>query len=155
MESENMAIYDDLKGKISLTGQSAVSKVKDLSETVRLTGTISEVESEINELYKKIGYETYVAHLNDSVPETEELISQVSALHQRIEDMKAQMQAIQTANTCPNCGSKTKMGMLFCSNCGFKLPEPVAEEHPGFCKNCGAPIVKGAQVCTSCGTPLK
>ena len=150
-----MAIYDNLKDKLSQTSQSAVSRVKDLSETMRLNTEIGDIENQINDLYSKIGYEVYIAYKDKPLPEVEGMIAEISELHNRIEESKLLIQAMQSANTCPACGNKIKPGMAFCSSCGAKLPEAAAPERAAFCSQCGAPAVDGADFCMSCGAELE
>lgn len=149
-----MAFIENVKGKFSQAGASTVQKAKELSELARLNSAVSDAEKQISELYGKIGYEVYCAYHDAPLPEVAELIGQVSALHQNIQDCKAQIKAINTANTCPQCGAKISKGMAFCSGCGFKLPvveQPAAAGQASFCTNCGAPIAAGSAFCTSCG----
>ena len=151
-----MAIYDGLKEKLAQTSQTAANKVKDLSETVRLNTNNSEIEDEISDLYGKIGYEIYLAHKDDPIPEVKDYIEQITELHKRIAENNTLIHAMQSANTCPNCGGKLKPGMVFCSSCGLKLPERIEEpEKAAFCSNCGAPVVKDAAFCTSCGAKIE
>ena len=154
-----MAIYDNLKDKLTQTSQSAVSRVRDLSETVRLNTEIGDIENQINDLYCKMGYEIYVAYKDRPIEEVKGLISEVTELHERIEESKQLIQAMQAVNTCPNCGNRIKPGMIFCSSCGTKLPESEEVEEPveraAFCSKCGAPIVGDASFCMSCGEKLE
>ena len=150
-----MALFNDLRGKLSQASQSTVSKVKDLSEIARLNGEITEAETQISELYSKIGFEIYKAYHEDPLPEVSDMISQVTQLHQKISDNKSLIQAINSANVCPQCGNKIKQGMAFCSGCGYKLPvqEPSIDSTL-FCSNCGAAVAKGMAFCTSCGKKI-
>lgn len=153
-----MAFIDDMKGKFTQASQTTMKKAKDLSELAKLNGSISEAEKQINELYGKIGFEVYRAYSENPLPEAAELIAQVSELHRKIEDCRAQIKAINAANTCPQCGAKVAKGMSFCGECGFKLPAPkqpeTSEAAPGFCSNCGAQLPEGAMFCTECGTKV-
>ena len=149
-----MAIYDILKDKLTQTSQSAVSRVKDLSETVRLNTEIGDLENQINDLYCKMGYEIYIAYKEKPLEEVKELIDQITNLHIQIDESKQLIQAMQAANTCPNCGNKIKPGMIFCSSCGTKLPEPEVVE-AAFCSKCGAPVVGDADFCMTCGEKLE
>jgi class 3 adenylate cyclase/tetratricopeptide (TPR) repeat protein len=47
---------------------------------------------------------------------------------------------------CPNCGSATRPGQKFCSECG----QPLASS----CPNCGAAYEGSPRFCGECGTPL-
>jgi hypothetical protein len=65
---------------------------------------------------------------------------------------------------CPNCGSQTGEGAVFCDQCGTRLPKPeVAAPEiapaPGagsvICPACGAGNVPGEAFCDFCGSPLE
>ncbi len=154
-----MAFFHKVKDTFSQAGQSTVKMAKEFSETTKLNNEISEAETQINNLYLEIGYQIYVAHSADPLPEVAELIEKINALHDKIDDNRAQIQAINAAGHCPNCGAKIKPGMAFCSSCGTKLaveqpqPEPKPAK-PMFCANCGAQVSPDASFCTSCGAPI-
>lgn len=153
-----MAFMGSMRDRISHAGQSTVQKAKDLSEVAKLNTTISDAEYQIGELYGKIGYEVYRAYYDRPLPEVAELISDVTALHQTIESCKTQINAINSANTCPNCGAKIKPQMAFCSGCGFRLPlveRPAVPNQTAFCTNCGKPIAPNMVFCTFCGNKVK
>ena len=60
-----MAFFDELGKTLSMAGQAAVQKTKDVTETTRLNMTISEEEKNIKSLYLQIG-ELYASiHGND------------------------------------------------------------------------------------------
>lgn len=148
-----MAFFDEMKHKVTQVGQSAAKGAKDFSEVTRLNSEISDAESRINQLYNRIGYEVYCAYSANPLPEVKELIEQINGLHETIEARRAQIQAINAASRCPNCGAKIRPDMAFCSNCGAHLVQP---ERPkaaasAFCSNCGAPLAAGAAFCTGCG----
>lgn len=151
-----MAFMNNMRDRLTQTSQSTAQKARDFSELVKLNGTVSNAEKQISELYGKIGYEVYCAYCNVPLPEVAELIQQVTDLHQTIEACKAQIKAINTADTCPKCGAKISKGMAFCSGCGHKLiveEKPVAER-ASFCSNCGAQISADLMFCTSCGQKI-
>lgn len=154
-----MALFDNMKNKISAAGQSTVQKAKDLTEITKLNSAISGAEEQVRELYTTMGYEIYRAYYEKPLPEVAELIAQITALHQKIEDCKAQIDTINEVKTCPQCGSKVSKDMAFCGNCGSKLPveEPAAvaeEAKPAFCGVCGAPITADTVFCTNCGNKV-
>ena len=148
-----MAFFDEMKHKVTQVGQSAAKSAKDFSEVTRLNSEISDAESRINQLYNRIGYEVYCAYSANPLPEVKELIEQINGLHETIEDRRAQIQAINAASRCPNCGAKIRSDMAFCSNCGAHLvqPEQPKATASAFCSSCGAPLAAGAAFCTGCG----
>lgn len=153
-----MALFDTMKNKISAAGQTTVQKAKDLTEITKLNSTISGAEEQVRELYTTMGYEVYRAYYENPLPEVAELIAQITQLHQKIEDCKAQIDAINAVKTCPQCGGKVSKDMAFCGNCGFRLPAeeaaPVEEAKPAFCGVCGAPITAESVFCTNCGNKV-
>lgn len=157
-----MAFMDQMRDKLTQASQSTVQKAKDLSEIARLNGVISNAEKQINDLYTKIGYAVYCAYYEAPLPEAADLINQVTELHQTIENSKAQINAINAADSCPACGAKISKGMAFCGNCGHKLivaeqpaAEVPAEPRPAFCANCGAPLSPDSMFCNSCGQKIE
>ena len=149
-----MAFFDQMKNKLTATSQSAVQKAKDLTETTRLNSQVNEAEREINELYRKLGFEIYLAYREEPLPEGAELIARINELSERVETLKKQIQTINRASLCPECGARISKGMVFCSSCGCKLPE-VEERIPAMCANCGAELEEGALFCTGCGTRVE
>jgi len=66
--------------------------------------------------------------------------------------------------TCPNCGSTTSEGAIFCDQCGTRLPQPEAAAPAAapvpaggsvICPACGAGNVPGEAFCDFCGSPLE
>lgn len=121
-----MAFFDEMKNRVTQASQSAAKSAKEFSEITRLNGEISDAESRINQLYNQIGYEVYCAYSAHPLPEAADLIEQVNALHDKIENCRMQIQTINAASRCPNCGAKIRPGMAFCSSCGTRVEQPAA-----------------------------
>lgn len=118
-----MAFFDDMKEKLSQASQTAVKKTKELSDIARLNSEISATEKQISELYRKMGSEIYRVYRENPQPEVAEMMVQVTSLLQKIEENRAQLETINVVHNCPQCGARVKDEMVFCSSCGFKLPE--------------------------------
>lgn len=152
-----MAIFDAMKTKISAAGQTTVQKAKELTEITKLHSAISGAEEQIRELYTDLGYEIYCAYYDNPLPEVEDQIQKITDLHQKIEDCRAQIDAINAAKNCPQCGVKVARGMTFCGSCGCRLAAEEAappEEYAAFCDVCGTPIAEDTVFCTNCGNKL-
>lgn len=153
-----MAFFDEMKNKLTATSQSAVQKAKDLTETTRLNSQVNETEKEISALYRQLGFVIYQAHRDDPIPEGAELIARISELHGKVEELKAQIQNVNRASLCPTCGARISKGMVFCTNCGSKLPAveeaPREEKKAARCTACGAALEEGSLFCTKCGTKV-
>lgn len=146
-----MAFFDNMKSKLTATSQTAVQKARELTEIARLNAQVSEAENQINELYRRLGHEIYQAYREAPLSVGTELIGRINELHDDIADCKAQIQVLNQANLCPNCGARINKGMLFCSSCGAKLPAPESKQ-ARLCSGCGEVLEDGALFCTACGT---
>ena len=148
-----MALLDQMRDKLSQASQTTMQKAKEISDLARLNNQISAAEAKITELYGKIGYEIYCAYRESPPAEAAALMEEVTQLHGTIRSCRAQIMAINSAGTCPQCGAKTGRGMTFCSSCGYRLqPEsPPTGSQGRFCRYCGAPISEDAAFCTACG----
>lgn len=122
-----MAIFDNVRDRLTQAGQSTVQKAKGLSEVAKLTAQISNLENQVNDMYRQIGYAIYCAHHEDPLPEVAGAINAITEMHNNIENCRAQIKAINAADTCPQCGAKVNKGMVFCGSCGYRL---VAEQQP-------------------------
>lgn len=153
-----MAFINDIRNKITQAGQSTVQKGKDLSEVSRLNNIISTTENQINELYAKIGYEIYRTYADSPLPVVADLIGQVKDLSQNIENCKMQINTINAAILCPQCGAKINKKMVYCYTCGYNLlmktAPQVLKQEEYFCTNCGAEILPSCKYCTSCGQKI-
>ena len=155
-----MAIFDNMRDKLTQAGQSTVQKAKGLSEVAKLNAQISGLENQVNDMYRQIGYAIYCAHHEDPLPEVAGAINQITEMHKSIENCRAQIKAINTADTCPQCGAKVSKSMVFCGGCGYRLvaeqPEqPAAAGQPIFCSNCGTACPPDSAFCPSCGQAVK
>lgn len=57
--------------------------------------------------------------------------------------------APRKTGNCPNCGAKCREGVLYCAQCGAKLPTFLTHR----CSSCGEQLAAGAKFCAYCGTP--
>ena len=57
---------------------------------------------------------------------------------------------------CKTCGAPLSADSEFCTNCGNKQPEPVAEEAaaPNLCPHCGATLAEDSAFCVICGNAV-
>lgn len=151
-----MDFINNVRDKLSHTSKYAAQKAKDLSEIAKLKGAISNAEKQTSALYGNIGYRVYCAYHDKPLPEVEDLIKQVMELQQTIQTCKAQITAINTVDSCPQCGAGINKGMAFCSVCGNKLPAErrSAAEKTIFCSNCGAQLSAESMFCASCGQKI-
>lgn len=55
---------------------------------------------------------------------------------------------------CPRCGKEIDEAAVYCTKCGYKLPQKNTEVEQRFCPKCGAEVRKEENFCSSCGTRI-
>lgn len=67
--------------------------------------------------------------------------------------MATSLQATDSPNRCPSCGTSVRVGAKFCPKCAAPLVRSVsASVQPAeMCPHCGDPLKLGAKFCKSCG----
>ena len=148
-----MAFFEQLGKKISKSGQDAAQKAKNLAETVRINGLISEDEKRINSTYFQIGklyYETF-----GNSPSDERFagfineINDAKAMIQKNSDIVKQLRGVVV---CEKCGGEVSNNSTFCSACGTPITVAVTASAGNACTNCASLLTEGQVFCTNCGT---
>ncbi|MCD8160563.1 MAG: zinc ribbon domain-containing protein [Clostridiales bacterium] len=148
-----MALFDNLKGKFTQVGQDAIQRTREMSEVARLESRISSAKDKINGLYGEIGYRIYMAYSDKPLPEVASLLAQVSGLHAEIDQAQVQINAINSATTCPRCKAKIDRNAAFCSECGLKIIRTAPNKQTQrVCVGCGKPLAADVLFCSECGT---
>lgn len=157
-----MAFYDNLKDKISKTGQDAIQKTQNIADATKLSMTNNQIEKSNKELYEKIGriyFEKYQNTIDDA--DILELTNQLLSNQGQIKANTDQIYALKGVQPCPGCGAEVTKGVKFCAKCGTQVPEWVepqvntniseSKNTPSgdFCTSCGVYMVNGA--CPVCG----
>lgn len=149
-----MAFFDDVRGRVSHAGKSAVQKTKDFAETTRLNSAISETRRKINELYKVIGQEIFSTYQEKPLPEVADYISKIKEHNLQIRDYQEQIRRINAFVICPQCNTKAKEDAIFCAECGYKFPKNMAGQMNEFCPGCGSPVNSEMTFCNVCGKQI-
>ena len=165
-----MAFTDKLKS----VAKNISDKTSSAVETSKQNQKIKAEKAAIEACVKQIGefiYEQY--QQGEAQPEAAAaLCEQIDAHNAAIEEAKAEIERIKTAETaapeaapvevavevavsapegaiCPGCGSENLPGTKFCNNCGEKL---AADKR--VCE-CGAEVAVGVKFCGSCGAKFE
>lgn len=155
------SLIDNLDRQISRLGKNVLSKGKDMTDSVRLSGLIRESEEKQAEVYRKIG-----EYVFENYGETEDEMLQAwknEILQTRMEmqGYKEQLNRLKNVVSCPNCGTAIPADSAFCNACGTRIEKQVqvSREPQGnsgrVCPNCGAQAEGDAAFCTICGTRLQ
>lgn len=153
-----MAFFDDLGKKLSQVGQMAAQKTKEMTDSARIKGLISDEEKNLTNYYLQIGQLYVNTHFNDYEDAFAELMTGITECASKIRDYRQQLQVIKGIVTCEKCGAEIPNSVAFCSACGApapKQPEPVAPvDNTPKCPGCGSAITKDAAFCPFCGKSL-
>ncbi|MDD6312161.1 MAG: zinc ribbon domain-containing protein [Firmicutes bacterium] len=157
-----MASFDEIKDKLSQTGQDAVKKAKCFADVTRLNASVYAEERIRNNLYQEIG-RIFYSENNDAPPERySELFASVAESEKKISGMKAEILKTKELKICPKCKEKCSSSADYCHRCGAELPKSEAcennkdngSEQTVYCSGCGAACPADAVICTNCGEKL-
>lgn len=146
-----MAFLDQLSTKLTQVGQATARKTKELTDTAKINLMIAEEEKKITAHLTKLGACYLEQHPDDFEDAFADLIAEIRASREKINQGKQQLIERKGVAHCPNCGAQVSNRVAFCSACGSKV-EPTG----GFdiCPTCGEAVEKGMCFCTSCGKPM-
>ena len=151
-----MAFLEKISKTVTEASQKTIAKTKELADTTKLNGMISEQEKAIAAQYSRIG-ELYVSlHKDDYEEAFSEMMIFIAEAETKIEACKAQIQEYKKVRVCENCGSQLPDNALFCSVCGSGVtqPHPEIPAHHVKCGHCGEVVKEGTRFCISCGKPM-
>ena len=120
-----MGILDDVVVNAKSAAQTVGKMAGQFVDMSKLRINLSELNGEINRRYQELGQFIYEAKKAGTADETE-LDEKIAGL----DDLYAQLAALQNKVTCPCCGKQMEIDATFCSHCGMKLTkdEAPAEE---------------------------
>lgn len=147
-----MAFFNNVGKVLTETGQGAVRKTKDLTETVRLNGAISEEEEKINALYSQIGEALYA---NMERIEKKALISYINwkangaegSVEGEEEICRAVLEKQDYLTAVVEIRSRKEIIADYQEQ--IRILKGI-----GKCPNCGADVAAGAAFCSNCGSPV-
>lgn len=152
-----MAFLDEIDKKLTMLGQGAIQKTKEVSDTAKLTAAIKNLENQKKECLAELG--TYfVLNYRELANEQENiLISKIDSFSTEIAQYQEQLSKLKRIIYCPQCNAEIPMNSLFCNVCGVKIENRLTESitpDKGICKKCGTSIEEGQLFCTNCGTKV-
>lgn len=151
-----MSILEDFGRKANEIGQRAALKTRELSETARLNGMISDAERKIEDTYYQIG-KTYVEiHKDDPEEALSSMVQTICEEENKITVCRQQILTLRRVRRCEVCGAEVSTTAAFCVNCGNPLPK-VDDVPDGFvkCMGCGSLVNKDMRFCPTCGKPIE
>jgi membrane protease subunit (stomatin/prohibitin family) len=151
-----MAFFDEVGKKIAQTSQGVAQKTKNMAETVKLNGMISDEEKRISNAFLQIGktyYETYGGNPDQLFAQ---LIAGINDSKAKIGSYQEQVKQLKGIVRCSKCGGEVPYGAPFCSSCGVTMNvAPSAPDGSIFCGKCGSSVAPGKVFCTNCGGKIE
>jgi len=150
-----MPLFDEIGKRIAQTSQSAAQKAKDLAETAKLNGMISEEQKSINNAFQQIGKAYYEAYGGNPDQLFAPLIAGINDSKVKIVTYSDQIKQIKGIVNCQKCGGEVPYGAPFCSSCGSPMnTAPAAPDNAVLCGACGVSLAANAAFCTGCGSKV-
>lgn len=116
---DNVGKFAERAGaKIGQAASGVADKSKVLAEKTKLKGQISTENSNINKAYTELGKRYFEISGSNPSAEFESIVGNIKASMAHIEELQQQIAAIDSENTCPNCGAALKKDQQFCQTCG-------------------------------------
>ncbi len=125
-----MALFDDLKSKVTEMSKSAMQKSNEIVEVTKINLAIGDAQSEIDKILKDMGKIIYDAYLEGENfgEEIESKCTKISEIIDNINDMKEKLAELKRVKICPNCEGENEPNATFCSKCGNKMDIEVESE---------------------------
>lgn len=117
-----MDIINEITETMSKAAECASKKGGELLNRGKIRFALANLQSDLDELYEKLGKMRYEEISTGSVDaETEEkIISKIDSVMTDMEILKAELMTSGAA-VCPACGKSVKKNTSFCPYCGEKL----------------------------------
>ncbi len=165
---EFMKKVEEISKKVGDTATNTYNTVANKSgkliEETKLKMSISEKETDIEEIYEEMGkaiYDSYKAGKDVGKDFTKQS-KQIDKLNEEIENMRVKIMYNKGLRTCEECGEVISVDSKFCVNCGKKQkPVKIKEEKKvvkkedtvveKVCPECGQVFEPTANFCDKCG----
>jgi predicted RNase H-like nuclease (RuvC/YqgF family) len=117
----------DIGKSIGKSAETAMKKSGELLSISKLMLAISSEESNIKDIYSKIGEKIYKRHEKGKLEhkeyedrEFEDYFKDIEKCKKEIRELKREVDKVKNIKLCSICGSEIKKGAKFCPECGGK-----------------------------------
>ena len=80
-----------------------------------------------------------------------ELLINIKEASDRLDEIKKNLEELDSLKTCPKCGNVVNEDELFCAYCGERLVKKADNANENVCPQCGKPKKSDAAFCAFCG----
>ena len=128
-----MEFFDKLGKKASEAYKFTADKTGKLAKETKLKFKMSELKSQIEDLYVEIGKKVYEKHIREEdiciKKDLEEQCTKIDVLAQEIENLQNETLELKDKKQCPKCYKEVDKEDKYCKNCGEKLEKENREEN--------------------------
>ena len=126
-----MAFFDKLGKKASEAYKITADKTGKLAKETKIKFKMSDLKSQINDIYQEIGKTVYEKHVKKeeiTINELEEQCTKIDVLTDEIADLEKQTLELRDKKLCSNCFKEIEKNAKFCPSCGAEQREEEAKE---------------------------
>ena len=126
-----MAFFDKLGKKASEAYKITADKTGKLAKETKIKFKMSDLKSQINDIYQEIGKTVYEKHVKKeeiTINELEEQCTKIDVLSDEIADLEKQTLELRDKKLCTNCFKEIEKNAKFCPSCGAEQHEEEAKE---------------------------
>lgn len=158
-----MAFLEDLDKKLTMLGQGAIQKTKEMTDSAKLLSVIKNLEMQQKEEYAELGILFYKEYKEKNIevvsPAVIDSVKKIGELEGQIIIKKEEVLKVKGTIFCPNCNTEIPDNSLFCNVCGAKIENQnviklLKERNEKICSGCGTSLEEDQQFCINCGTPV-
>lgn len=116
-------IFEDFKKTLSRAAGRVAKKSGEMLETSKLTLAISGANSDIRDLYEKIGKMIYEGYKDNAVS-SEDVTAHCEVIDAKFAEilmLRQSLNELKCLRTCPICNAEVSKESTFCAKCGEKL----------------------------------
>ncbi|MBR0172190.1 MAG: zinc ribbon domain-containing protein [Lachnospiraceae bacterium] len=152
-------ILDDLGRRIQNAGKTTVQKTKELTDIAKLNSAIADEERTQKNLFLQLGREYFNNHAEDAEEALSRTVQDIADSRARVRNLQHEINDIRGIRVCEDCGAEVRLGAVYCTACGVRLPDYVAPArepgaNPDRCIYCGRELNKADRFCPTCGTRI-
>lgn len=127
-----MEFFDKLGKKASEAYKITADKTGKIAKETKMKLKISELRTQVNDIYEEIGKKVYEKHIREDEMsienELEEKCTKIDVLSDEIDSLLKQCLELNNKKQCPKCYAEIEKEVKFCPNCGEKLETEQAKE---------------------------